>query len=446
MTVELTPYTDSSVARELFNIEKNMGSQYWSFEGNSKRTGAHSLISYPAMMVPTLQGSLIDLVIKHQPTSNILDPFVGSGTVMTEAMARNIDFSGIDINPLAILACRVKSGPYFTDSLENKYKELISRITKRNKKLKAREFPGSDKWFHEETACELECISRSIMDEKALWARRVFWLSLGRTARIVSNTRSTTYKLHKRPEETLGSYFNAISEFQRQFSLVVDALVQQKNIFIKKNLLERGRHIGKSKAILGDSNEILPKLGNKYDLIMTSPPYGDNQTTIPYGQYSYLPLHWICLEDIDSNAKYSAIENTHAIDSSSLGGSLRNSNEKSQYLCEKYATAKKYIEQLTDNQNGKKRFSTFFFDLDITVKALSNRTSNGGYHVWTVGNRRIGNKLVPMTKLLIEMLSAHNIYTAAIINREIKNKKMANRNNIASTMDTETIILARKDG
>lgn len=51
-----------------------------------------------------------------------------------------------------------------------------------------------------------------------------------------------------------------------------------------------------------------------------------------------------------------------------------------------------------------------------------------------------------MNKLLTEMLSARNINTVACITRDMKNKKMAARNNITNTMDTETIILASKDG
>lgn len=445
MTLVLKTFSENSLTRELSEIEKNKGVNYWSFEGNSKRTGAHSLISYPAMMVPSLQGQLIDIITNHQDIHKILDPFVGSGTIMTEAMLRNINFSGIDINPLAILACRVKSGPYFTTALSHKYKELLDKINRNSSKVTLRNFSGVDKWFNPETAKELELISTNIMHEKALWARRVFWLSLARTVRIVSNTRSSTYKLHKKPEESLNKYSNAIDEFQRQSKLVQTALHNQKELFSRSQLIGKGRYYGKAESFLGDSKEILLNLGKNYDLIMTSPPYGDNQTTIPYGQYSYLPLHWICLEDIDPNIKYESIENTHSIDSSSLGGSLRGSDKKVQYLCDNYSVAKEFIDKLITNENGKKRFATFFFDLEITVEALSGSTSKSGYHSWTVANRRIGNKLVPMNELLMEMLSKRGVNPIACISREIRNKKMASRNNIASTMDTETIILAQKN-
>jgi site-specific DNA-methyltransferase (cytosine-N4-specific) len=37
--------------------------------------------------------------------------------------------------------------------------------------------------------------------------------------------------------------------------------------------------------------------------VITSPPYGDNDTTVSYGQHSYLPLQWIDFSDIDANIK-----------------------------------------------------------------------------------------------------------------------------------------------
>ncbi|HGF7238972.1 TPA: DNA methyltransferase, partial [Vibrio cholerae] len=81
---------------------------YWSFKGRSKRHHCHGLLQYPAMMVPEMQGELIDAVLSEdRNVKRLFDPFVGSGTTLGEAMCRGLDFLGIDINPLAILACEV---------------------------------------------------------------------------------------------------------------------------------------------------------------------------------------------------------------------------------------------------------------------------------------------------------------------------------------------------
>ncbi|VTP63257.1 DNA methylase [Leclercia adecarboxylata] len=94
---------------------------YWSFKGRAKRQYCHALIQYPAMMVPALQGELIDAVLEIDSSiTSIIDPFVGSGTTLGEAMCRGLDFVGMDINPLSILACEVKSGPLYIEALEKK--------------------------------------------------------------------------------------------------------------------------------------------------------------------------------------------------------------------------------------------------------------------------------------------------------------------------------------
>jgi len=57
-----------------------------------------------------MQGDIIDAILKYRPgPCRVLDPFVGSGTVMTEALVRDLDFTGVDINPLAALVCEAKA-------------------------------------------------------------------------------------------------------------------------------------------------------------------------------------------------------------------------------------------------------------------------------------------------------------------------------------------------
>ncbi|EIS36401.1 hypothetical protein YPPY54_0521, partial [Yersinia pestis PY-54] len=43
-------------------------------------------------------------------------------------MRRGLDFVGMDINPLSILACEVKSGPLYIDSFKEKFIFLLDKI------------------------------------------------------------------------------------------------------------------------------------------------------------------------------------------------------------------------------------------------------------------------------------------------------------------------------
>ena len=82
----------------------------WSVTGTHARPHLHGLLRYPAMMVPCMQGDIIDALLSATNTPcHVLDPFVGSGTIMTESLRRDLNFTGIDINPLAALICEAKA-------------------------------------------------------------------------------------------------------------------------------------------------------------------------------------------------------------------------------------------------------------------------------------------------------------------------------------------------
>ena len=83
---------------------------------------------------------------------------------------------------------------------------------------------------------------------------------------------------------------------------------------------------------LGDSAELVPPVQGGHDLLVTSPPYGDNPSTVPYGQYSYLPLQWIDLDDIHEDIDSSYLRSTHEIDTRSLGGSKKHAVRDVQHL------------------------------------------------------------------------------------------------------------------
>lgn len=52
------------------------------------------------MMVPQMVRKILDEICIIDPNiKHIHDPFVGSGTILTESMLRGLEFTGRDINP-----------------------------------------------------------------------------------------------------------------------------------------------------------------------------------------------------------------------------------------------------------------------------------------------------------------------------------------------------------
>ncbi len=108
---------DDTIKLLLDKLDKE-NHDYWSFRGAATREHAHAFVQYPAMMVPQMQAKLISIMKEAAPwISKIYDPYLGSGTIMTESMLQGLDFIGDDINPLAILICQAKSGPFLLESL-----------------------------------------------------------------------------------------------------------------------------------------------------------------------------------------------------------------------------------------------------------------------------------------------------------------------------------------
>jgi DNA methylase len=298
---------------------------YWSFRGNKARQHSHGYFQYPAMMVPEMISDLIRTIISVKPsTKAVFDPYAGSGTVLTEAMLQGRDFLARDINPLAILLCKVKRGPFFSEAMRERAAALRGRI-KSDKKWRIEiDFTGRNKWFTRDAAIGLSKIRRAIQDEPAIWARRFFWIALAETVRTTSNSRTSTFKLHMRPEDELAAReVNPIDTFEEVLKGNLQSLDTLTEELLEQNHIYNGHYEGTVDVEHHDARKKRPNGTTVYDLLVTSPPYGDNVTTVPYGQHAFLPLQWIELSDIDEAITSEYLKTTHEIDARSLGEAVK---------------------------------------------------------------------------------------------------------------------------
>jgi tRNA G10 N-methylase Trm11 len=102
-------HRDSALRSKLQELT-NESSSYWSYSSRSRSDEAYDYFQYPAMMVPSMLDDLIRVITEVNPTvSTVFDPFAGSGSVLTGAMMNGLSFFGTDVNPLAVLLCKVKA-------------------------------------------------------------------------------------------------------------------------------------------------------------------------------------------------------------------------------------------------------------------------------------------------------------------------------------------------
>lgn len=192
----------------------------------------------------------------------------------------------------------------------------------------------------------------------------------------------------------------------------------------------------------GDSKALVSNITSKsVDIICTSPPYGDNATTVTYGQASILFLKWIIEEDLRADKKL--LSNYSAIDSASLGSQNISDNFK------KLPSAVNYINTLSENKKKKvEKFISAYFD---TLVELEKILRPGGYILFTVGNRRVDGEIQPLDKITKEAFEELGLIMETSFTRNIYSKKMPVRiskvkdKGAVPSMNEETVLIFRKE-
>ncbi len=423
-------------------------SNHWSFRGNAVRHHGHAYFQYPAMMVPQMVGDLLTAVSKRNPDFNhVYDPFAGSGTSLTEAMMRGLHFTGQDINPLAVLLCKAKAIPFFDSALEDKLADVLEIANSdEDRKIEA-DFPKRTKWFSGSASLGLSRLRRAIRAESALWARRFLWVALAETVRLTSNSRTSTFKLHIRPQSELDKRRpTPLSIFEQIAERNIEHLRLQKAALTERYSLTRGHYGGRIAIRIADSAVPLSSsTKERFDILVTSPPYGDNVTTVPYGQHSYLPLQWIDLADISPAIDPDCLKSTHEIDRRSLGGTRKGVKTTIDGLRAKSETLSALIDKLRNQPADRvTRIVSFCRDLDKCLDPILQAMRADAVMIWILGNRRVGGEVVPLDRILSDFLIERGSRSLTIIRRQIPSKRMAIRNNVSATMRSESIVVLRK--
>lgn len=379
------------------------GAQYWDFSQFREKEAA---IKYPAMMVAPMQKEIIKDILEDTPqVSNILDPFMGSGTALSAGAGFGLDVTGIDINPLAALITKVRLEGVPTTQTRRSIAAIKTNITLLQGNVAPYQFMNISKWFREDVICDLSIIRSAIQLEPDLRIRRFFWVCFSDAVRKYCNSRTSTFKLHTKEENKITCMDNDLKDY------FIDKISKA---YI--NYAKDSKRVN-SFIYTGNSIEILSKMkSNTYDLICTSPPYGDNHTTVTYGQYSILPLLWIVKEDLDPfDPKLTSTFS--AIDRESLGGEIHNPTNSGCYDDLLSAIGKEK----------KKKVESFCYDYEQVFVQMARILKHGKRMVLTLGNRRVDNCEVPFDAINDRMAEKYGLRSEVTITRNILGKRMPSK-------------------
>ena len=412
-------------------------------EGADRSENLHRLFMYPAMMVPAAQNAVIKAVTDCMPSGAwAMDPFMGSGTSLMSCMELGFNVYGQDINPFAVMLSRTKVEKYNMSQLRTICKEVYERIARDNDTKVEISFRNIDKWFNPEVQIALSKIRRAIQTVDLKPIRFFLWVIMSEVIRTGSNDRTSTFKLHRRSEEDIKKRdINVIKEFANLVNRGIDDIdFYWKKLAIKGELTNKCQDV-KADIRFGNTKELI-ETNIQFDLLVSSPPYGDNHTTVTYGQTSYLPLQWIDSNDL--SCTYDYVKTTQEIDRRSLGGQTikREILDKITPVYAKTQTLKTFFESIPLEEKDKYyKTLSFIVDFDESLDNIVASMKDDAFYIWTIGNRFVGNREVPNDQIMIELMESRGIRLFERAERQILNKKQPKKNNYSKTMEKEYILI-----
>ena len=311
------------------------------------------------------------------------------------------------------------------------------------------DFEGIHKWFNDDIIHQLSKIRYCIMQEDDVLYRRIFWLAFAEIVRLSNNSQKSTFKLHIKNKNVIDNFqYDCIKNFSKQLERDISSFENlYKSFSIKNN----------AKVYLNDTIKVMSDKrkfkDSSVDLIVTSPPYGDNHTTVTYGQFSILPLRWIDINDIDPNINVSILKTLTEIDNESLGGTNYSIDKiyKSEIL-DKSKTLSSTFEALikADEKIKARKVASFYIDFYDSCIQLSRILKKDKYAIFTIGNRRVNGEIVRFDLILSELLATLNLKRIYNFDRNIPSKRIPSKisrlkdNKPVYSIQTEITLIFRK--
>ena len=462
---------------------KKLPLDYWDFKDDDTKEYTHGIHNYPAMMVCPISRNIIKIMNEIRPVNSLLDPFSGSGTVLVEGMIAGLKkVVGSDINPLALMLSKAKTTrlditrlrtisdtliteieserlrfDYIIEGVDNYIIDVLGLDVTAKKgwgdeapkylrqfceenevAIEIPDFKNIGYWFKPRVILELSIIKSAIKQIKDPTIRDYIFIAFSEVIRFVSNRRNGEFKMFRMSPEKVAKFSPAVFD---EFKKILYRNIDKMDDFV--NVLEHHNSISDIHIYNNNACTLEDIPDDAFDLVITSPPYGDSRTTVAYGEYSRLSLQWIDLFDLTE-------KEIMGVDKSLMGGrKYRNGFE----FTINSSTLRSSLEKImaVDMERAGDVYS-FYEDLDAVIKSVAAKTKQGGYQFWVVGNRTVKNELLLTDVIISEIAAGYGLTTVYTVDRNIPNKVMPARNspsnvvgNTNTTMTMEHIVILRKN-
>ncbi len=393
----------------------------YDFKEENYSTHFPNLHKYPATMLPQIGIELFkELKINK---GRLLDPYCGTGSSVLAGIASGFsEFHGFDINPLAILITKARYTKLNIKKLSKYKKNIECAVYYEEENILPPPITNIDFWFSKKVIKNLSFIRNSILEEiDDKKYQSLFWLAFSETVRFVSYTRNSEFKLYRMSEEKRKSFHpNVFELYFKKLDKILNTYIE-----VYLPLLKKQKFQFYSREFIYEKN--------KYDAVLTSPPYGDSRTTVAYGQFSTLSNEWC------------GFPNSRKIDSQLMGGK----KAKTLYNNGVLSSSINNIDKV-DHKRALE-VSSFYMDLESSIKEISQAITYKGFSIYVVGNRTVKNITLPTDQFIAEQFEKNGFRHILTYERSISSKVMPAQNSPTNvigkkvnTIHKEYIIVCQK--
>lgn len=289
--------------KSLFDIEAlECEKEFWNVDETISELSylTHDYFRYygkfPSKIGKMIIEDLLEKKVINRENDFIIDNYAGSGTSLVEAKLAGIDSVGFDINPFAVLACRVKTYNYDVDSLKSYWDGINERISKYNNHYLGGLFSvlTSDldediirrideetermsqdktfsKWFSDDVIRQLYIIKDTLLSQALTREREFFDLAFFAIIRRVSYAHDAEVRPHvnkkKRKRDVVEAYVKKVNEMILKMA--------EWNANVNVNIYADANVVNNSNAVEVDAviAEKRGQTGKELGAVLSHPPY-----------------------------------------------------------------------------------------------------------------------------------------------------------------------------
>ena len=343
----------------------------------------HNFFKYPCKFIPEIPRWAIKRYCKEK-NSNILDPFLGSGTTLLEALVQGHNAYGTDVDDVAKLITRTKTQIFSKEEIREIIKifnEINLKILKEDINPIIPEIDNLEHWFPKENINllgKLRFLIESIDNKKFKDFFKVCFISIIKRSSFADDASPKPYvssKVIKKP-------VNPIIEFNNVFNKYIIGIEKLSEISSNADI----------RILEGNALDI--KLNKKVDLAITSPPYIN---AFDYGRTLRLENLWLgYLTEAELRDKKKVYVGTEKI-------KVKDEVLNLDILSDSKMLENYYKDLIMIDEKRALIVKKFFEDMKTNMIQVKMNLKSQGYYCIVIGNSTIRKIEIESWKVLAEI-------------------------------------------